>query len=217
MRRILSLCCLSLLLAGCGSRTVSFRLQTDLKDPVQNGSVLQAAQRVVERRADRLEVTVTDLSVAAQDDGSALLTFIMKEPQATQLSEELLKPFSLKIMLQSANDTGDLFVEEQGWFTATDITEKDIAWAESFTDKNGKGVVELLFTENGLARLNAIRAKNPAGIIGLFVRDVLMSKMKVDGAKTLKTIAIGGIPSPEIAGIFTDDVNVGLHVTFTQP
>jgi len=204
-------------LTACGSRTVSFTLKTDLTDPADRTFIYDAAKRVVVRRAGRLEGVPEQLSLTAQDDGSARLSFTSKKDLAAQLTRELLAPFSLKIMLQSTTDAGDLFIEEQGWFTNTGITEKDVFLTKSFTDKAGKGVVVLDLTDEGRTRFDALVRENVGRIIGLFVRDKLMSKMEIERSMEKDKIAIGGIPSAEVAAIFADDVNVGLHIIFSQP
>jgi hypothetical protein len=53
--------------------------------------------------------------------------------------------------------------------------------------------------------------------MGLFVHDRLMAKMPIDAAEPKEEIVIAGIPVPDMAGIFADDVNVGTHVTFSLP
>jgi preprotein translocase subunit SecD len=120
-------------------------------------------------------------------------------------------------MLLSTSNAGDLYVEEQGWFTKTGITQKHITWTEGGVDETGKGRVRLTFSEEGRALLSQVIRVHPNGIVGLFVRDNLMSKMQIEGAELRKEIVITGIPTPDIATIFADDVNVGTHVTFSLP
>jgi len=217
MRRLFPLFCLCLVLTACGSRTVAFTLTTDLTDPADRTEIFDAVQRVVTRRASRLESTLTDISVTAKDNSGATLSFTTTNDVATQLTEELLSPFSLKIMLQSDDESGDLYVEEQGWFTNTGITEKDILWTQSFTKSDGTGVVVLLLSDEGRTRFDTLIGQNIGRTIGLFVRDKLMSKMQIERTMEKDKIAIGGIPTPDIAGIFADDVNVGIHISFSKP
>jgi hypothetical protein len=44
-----------------------------------------------------------------------------------------------------------------------------------------------------------------------------MAKMPIDTSEPKEEIVIAGIPVPDMAGIFADDVNVGTHVTFSIP
>lgn len=216
MLRLMPLLGLLLLLTACGPKTITFTLTTDLTDAEERTAVFHAAQRVVFRRTGRLTETPEQPSLTAQEDGTVLLTATLPTQEADILAQEVLESFSLNIMLQSMDDTGDLYVEEQGWFTKTDITEKDILWTQSFTETDGKGVVVLLLTDEGRTRFDALIRQNIGRTIGLFVRGKLMSKMQIARTMENDKIAISGIPSPDIAGIFADDVNVGLHVTFSQ-
>ena len=47
------------------------------------------------------------------------------------------------------------------------------------------------------------------------MRDQLVSTLLVDTDEVKDKIVIQSIPNPELAEIFSDDVNVGIHVTFT--
>ena len=217
MKRLFPLALLCLALAGCGSPTVNFSLTFDTADTQKQSELLQAATRVIGRRLSRFEgVTPEKVTAKPQGSGSTLLTFDVQNTEArTTLVEEIQKPFSLRIMLLSPVEKGDIFVEEQGWFNETGITEKDIGWVEASANERGKGVVRLVFTEQGHARLAAVMSKNPTGVVGLFVRGRLMSKLQVKGEELSKEILIQDIPNPLLADIFADDVNVGTHVTFS--
>ena len=51
--------------------------------------------------------------------------------------------------------------------------------------------------------------------IGIFIRNQLVSKLLVDTDELIDDIIITDIPTVQLANVFADDVNVGLHVTFT--
>lgn len=219
MKRLFPLVLVAIALSGCGSPTVKLVLTFDTSNPEQQTELLQAVTRVIGRRLSRWEGVIPEKISARQQTGSTLLTFDIKNTEArTTLIEELLKPFSLQIMLKSAEEKGDLYVEEQGWFNFTGITQKHIAWVEAAADeKSKKGIVRLVFTDDGRERLAAVLRQYPRGIIGLFVRDRLMSKMQIEGKELRKEILIENIPNQFLADIFADDVNVGTHVTFALP
>ncbi|ALM10183.1 MAG TPA: hypothetical protein DEB30_04340 [Candidatus Peribacter riflensis] len=219
MRRFLPYVFLLLTLTGCGASTVQLKALVTAEDPTLRSQWLEAGKRVIERRLSRWEngpdpqVTVEELS-----DGSVLFSFRTQNTEAREtMTQELLTPFSLRVMLASTDDTGDLFVEEQGWFNDTGLTQAHILWTESAADQDGKGVVRLVFSEEGRALLRDVFQKNPAGILGLFVRDKLMSKMQIESSEPKEEITITGIPVPDLAAIFADDVNVGTHITFSLP
>jgi preprotein translocase subunit SecD len=107
-------------------------------------------------------------------------------------------------------------VEGHGEFAATGITEEDMVWADAAEDEQKKGVVRLTFTPQGSQKLAAVFKENKGKSIGIFVRDRLISKLTVQTDVIEDHIVIRDIPSSELARIFVDDLNVGLHVTFTK-
>ncbi|MDO8468981.1 MAG: hypothetical protein Q7S29_04460 [Candidatus Peribacter sp.] len=218
MRRLFPLVLLALTLAGCGSKTVRLSLTFDVQDSVQRTVLLEESKKVIERRLSRFEdATPSPMIVENGQSGSVLLSFDVNNAEArTTLVSELLTPYDLRLMTASTG-TGDLFVEDQGWFTATGLTQRQIVWTEGNADQNGKGVVRLVFSDEGRAKLATVFRSNPGGTMGLFVHDRLMAKMPIDTKEPKKEIVIAGIPVPDMAGIFADDVNVGTHVTFSLP
>ncbi|MDD4287952.1 MAG: hypothetical protein PHO20_02845 [Candidatus Peribacteraceae bacterium] len=218
MRRLFPLVLLSLTLAGCGSKTMRFSLTFDVEDSMQRTVLLEESKKVIERRLSRFEdATPSPMVVENAQSGSVLLSFDVNNAEArTTLTSELLTPYSLRVMIASTG-TGDLFIEEQGWFKDTDITQKDIFWTEGAADSEGKGIVRLVFSDEGRAKFAAVFHAHPGGTMGLFVHDRLMAKMPIDAAEPKEEIVIAGIPVPDMAGIFADDVNVGTHVTFSLP
>ncbi len=218
MRRLFPLVLLTCVLAGCGSPTVRLSLAFDVTDPMQRTILLEESKKVIERRLSRFEdATPSAMHVENSASGAVLLSFTVNNAKArAALVDELLAPFSLKVMTASTG-TGDLFIEEQGWFSVTGITQKDIVWTEGAADSEGKGIVRLVFSDEGRVKLATVFREHPAGTVGIFVRDRLMAKMPIDTAELKEEIVITGIPVPDMAGIFADDVNVGTHVTFSLP
>ncbi|MDD5102861.1 MAG: hypothetical protein PHX93_00505, partial [Candidatus Peribacteraceae bacterium] len=209
---------LTLILAGCGSKTVRLSLTFDIADPVQQSVLLEESKQVIERRLSRFEdATPTAMVAESGQSGAVLLSFDVNNAEArAAIVDELLAPYSLRIMTVSTG-TGDLFVEDQGWFTDTGISQKQIVSAEGAADEEGKGIVRLVFSDEGRAMLTNIFQNNLGGVIGLFVHDRLMAKMPIDSSKPKTEIVIAGIPVPDMARIFADDVNVGTHVIFSLP
>ena len=218
MRRLFPLVLLSLTLAGCGSKTMRFSLTFDVQDSVQRTVLLEESKKVIERRLSRFEdATPSPMIVENGQSGSVIVSFDVNNAEArAALTTELLAPYVLNVMTASTG-TGDLFIEEQGWFKNTGITQQHIYWTEGAADQDSKGVVRLVFTDEGRAKLAQVFRNNPGGTIGLFVRDRLMAKMPIDTAEPKEEIVIAGIPVPDMAGVFADDVNVGTHVTFSLP
>jgi len=218
MKRLFPLVLLTLILVGCGSKTVVLSLTFDVEDSVQRTVLLEEAKKVIDRRLSRFEdATPSSMMVNNQDDGSVQLSFDVQNDEARKiLVDELLTPYSMRVMT-AGTGTGDLFVEEVGWFNDTGITQRQIVWTEGNSDQNGKGVVRLVFSEEGHAMLSEVFSNHQGGELGLFVHDRLMARMPIDSGEPKEEIIIAGIPVPDMAGIFADDVNVGTHVTFSLP
>lgn len=222
MRRLLLSLSSLLLLAGCGgSTTVTYRLSLDTEGLKHATALLSTSGRIIDRRLSRMNTEAKDVSLKEVGTGAALLSFSVGDSKAAaELTKELTAPFSMAFMLKSAEkpagakDTDGILVENQGWFTPSGITAEHLSWAEAHTGADGKSSVALTFTDAGKKLLSAFFRKNVNRTIGLFVRGQLMSAMIVTSPEIGEKIVIDGIPSPEIAGIFVDDVNVGCHVTF---
>ncbi len=65
----------------------------------------------------------------------------------------------------------------------------------------------------GAAILKSLGQTNEGDVIALLVRGALISKTVAK--KDLEELIIRNIPTPAMGEIFADDVNVGVHVTFT--
>jgi preprotein translocase subunit SecD len=97
------------------------------------------------------------------------------------------------------------------------VTAKQLEWIQPLTNPTTSEVgVELQFTDEGKMLLSKAFADNAGKNIGIFVRGLLVSKMTISSTPLQSShIIIGGIPSAKVAEIFSEDVNVGTHLTFT--
>lgn len=218
-------------LSGFGAPTLRFVLTFDTTDAARRTELLEASKRVIERRLSRWEEVDPKKWIAEEQlDGSTLIEIPVGSREARETVEkEVLTPFDLKIMTLSTEEkglpaeaptgakAGDLYVEEQGWFNATGITQHYITWTESAVDDNSRGVVHLIFSPEGRTLLTTVYHEHLKGTLGLFVRGRLMSKLMIETPEPTGEIIISGIPIPNLAAIFSDDVNVGSHVTFALP
>lgn len=218
MKRLFPLVLALLALTGCGPQTVQLSLTFNVSDPAQRNILLEESKKVIERRLSRFEdATPSEMKTEDKEDGSVLLSFTVQNADASEtLIQELLTPYSLRIMTASTG-TGDLLLEEHGWFKNTGITQQHIVWTEGAADPDGKGVVRLVFSDEGRVLLGSVFREHAGGTLGLFVHDRLMAKMPISATEPKEEIVIAGIPVPDMAGIFADDVNVGTHVTFSLP
>lgn len=213
---ILPILLITLLLSACGEVTVTYDLQTDAELADQKSELTLASMRVMERRLKRIGENVLEKDITAKDGVPSIILTLGDTVARDTLTQELVQPFTLRIMTETTDEeSADITVAGQGGFTETGLTEDHMTWAKAGQDTDpSKGLVTLTFTEDGRTLMNDIFAQNNGKYIGLFVRERLMSKLLVESAVLMDDIVIRDIPSVEIANIFADDINVGLHVTF---
>lgn len=205
------------LLAGCsGSVTSSYRLQFDTEDTSKLTLLSLAVTRVIERRLEAMGENVRGLDISQKEEGPELTFTVETEAAADLLRDDVTAPFELQIMRETKpGETPTIEIEGHGGFITTGITEEHLEWVDASEEPDNKGRITLGFTKNGRELMRTVFKQNVGKNIGLFVRERLVAKLQVDTAEVRDDIIITGIPSPELARVFADDVNVGLHVTFT--
>lgn len=205
-----------LLLASCAQANAGYRI-TIRQAGVSHAAELQkAAVRVVERRAERLGQKLSAESVKASGSG-AVMQFALQDPAVGEaLTQELTAPFSFRVMVEAPREQADVWNEKGGMgFRETGVTEQHVTWvAATVSPDRTKGAAVILLTPEGQALLQKAFAGNQGKQMALFVRGVLMSRKKIGPEDQKASIQIDNIPSPAVASIFADDMNVGLHVTF---
>lgn len=217
MKRITLLLALPLFLIGCGGQTeISYKLGfPGVFEQASQQELAGIAMVVIERRLDNMETAPLDQEIETATGGTVLHVTVKNTEIAGALTSQLVDPFKFRVMKKVADGQGTINVEGHGSFAETGITEADMLRGESAADANGKGVVRLSFTPAGGTKLKQLFTENMGQDIGIFVRDRLISKLNVKSADTQDNIIIRDIPNPELAAVFVDDLNVGLHVTFT--
>ncbi len=207
----------SLSLAACGSSTttVAYTLAFNLPDPASQQDLGLAAMRVIERRLDHMGEALIDKEVRNTNGEMALLITVSDPAVATLLTDELQTPLNFQIMEEVPVEEADIVITGQGGFKATGVDSASLYAAIAQEDDDGKGVITLQFSPEGREKLSAVFRKNKGKNIGLFIRGKLTSKLLVETNTLKDDIVIRDLPSPEIARIFADDLNVGLHITFT--
>jgi hypothetical protein len=215
MKRLISLLVLALTVAACGPAETAYKLTFNIPDKARQSELTLTSLKVIERRLDRVGETIKSQQIIPGQNEATIKIGLQSTATAQLLTEELTQPFKLRIMKQVEEGKGQINVEGHGSFAETGMTEADLIWAEAAEDANRKGVVRLLFTPQGTEKLRNIFKENMGKAIGIFVRDRLISKLNVKTDEIEEFIVIRDIPSAEMARIFVDDLNVGLHVTFT--
>lgn len=204
------------LLTACGATKVAYRISFDTEDAEQQSALTLASLRVIERRLSRMGDQLLEQDIKTRDREVVIALNIRDKEAAATLTTELVKPFSLQIMEQSPEDKADAVVEGHGGFRTTGITQEHLQWVEARPQgpEEKQGIVILYFTQDGRDLMQNVFRKNKGKAIGIFVRGQLVSKLTVNADKVTDDIIIQNIPSYEIARMFADDMNVGLHVTF---
>lgn len=216
MKRILLALSTLLLLTACRSTALEYELAFDVQDQARQTVLAAASLRVIERRLANIGEEPLDIDIETKDGRVRLIVKLEEETVADILNDHLTEPFELLIMRQTkTEEDADIVVEGHGGFQETGLTEEHIKWLEASEDEGGKGRVTISFTEAGRTLMAELFAENKGKYIGLFVRERLISKLLVDTDELKDDIIISDIPTVKLARVFADDVNVGLHVTFT--
>lgn len=199
---------LILALAACSrEKTLTYSVETDTVDVTKNAALHAALERVIVRRfaASGIEGAVS--RVVPSSEGPALLTLTVPDTASEEEAERILsESFSFDILLEKPGAVA----EDTEWLV-TGVDGSSLLWAQALISPAGDVGVELQFDDAGLVLLEKTFKGNTGKNVGIFVRDLLVSKMNISSEEVGKHIVIGGIPSAKIAEVFSDDLNVGLH------
>lgn len=207
---------LAILVACGGPVTRDYRLTFDTQDPGEVEMFTKATVRVIQRRLERLDAQLFAQHTVQDADGATLELTISSSDGANALAEEMAAPFDLDIMAEApAGASGDIVVEGFGAFVATGVTGEDIQIVTTVGKETGGAIVQIRFTDTGLTEMQELFRNNVGKRLGLFVRGKLVSALTIADATLPNPLLIDGVPDLELANIFADDVNVGLHVTVT--
>ncbi len=193
-----------------------YDLTIDTTDAGHRSALAIASTRVIERRLESYGEEPLDLQLDIKRTPPQITLSVEDPAILDALTEDLVSPFKLRIMKQAPADEPEvLVVEGHGPFMETGVTETDVQWLEAAPDTiPEKGKVTITFTDEGRTKMATVFKENRGKSIGIFVRDQLIAKLLVDNVELQDEIVITEIPSLDVAKVFTDDVNVGMHVTF---
>jgi hypothetical protein len=204
-------------LTACGgASTLTFMVSTDITDPAKAIEVFQASERMMTRRLPAADVKDTQVKVVPSGSGAALMTITVPNAAGATIAKRILgEPFTFDIRIEGPKLPGAA-EGETNWLP-TGVDGSSLLWITPITNPNTQEIgVELQFAEEGRILLSAAFKGNADKSVGIFVRDLLVSKMTISADSVTDYIIITGIPSERVAQIFADDVNVGLHAQFTQ-
>lgn len=238
MKKTLVLLSTLLLLSACGTVEVRYRASFTTEEAGSRQELLLASMRLINQRLGVLGIKPDDQNIEQKD---GIVTIVLKLPDGTVrqilrgtpdltrleqqapqildrtpqdlLTEQLTKPFGLRLMLEVPEAQADIVIPELGAFKETGITEKSLAVVQAAPSANDTGKILLVFTKDGEAQVGKLFRSNKGKTIGLFLRDRLVSKVVSTGQPN-KNVIIDNVPSMQVANQFADEVNVGLYVTF---
>ena len=217
MKRLFLPLATALLLVACNSgTTVKYQLSFKKTESQSTQNDLTTRSlKIIERRVDALQSKLLDEHITTENGKTGIELEIADAGAASVLTEQLTAPFTLEIMRQAKTGSGDVTVQGHGSFEKTGITGDHIDWAESAEDDAHKGAINIKMTSEGAKLMGQLLKSSKGEYIGIFVRGKLVSKLNVKDAEFKESIIIRDIPSAEMAQVFADDLNVGLHVIFT--
>lgn len=220
MKKNLLIASLGLLttLAACGgSQTIVRTVSVRSNDPSVIMSMMQATERVMNRRMAGLDIRNGHATVVPTGGNAGTVTLTVQDADALEKAEHILEdPFSFDIRIEQPSASKNPTETDTSEWIKTALTGSSLNWVRAIGDKTtGEVSIELSFTDEGQRILASVFKSNPSKHVGIFIRDLLVSKLKVESAGISDRVVIGGIPSATVAEIFADDVNVGLYVTFS--
>lgn len=221
MKRLLLLSTAFAALAAC-SGTASVRYQLAMPGVTDSTKILTLTQQSMRVMQQRLE-SMGEMPDIAVEEGSSTGSVVIgvradNQEALDALTGDLQETFDFQIMSETQEgELADTQVEGHGGFTKTGITGADLSWVEGGKESNSDlGMVQLVFTQEGRTKMADLFKRMKGKNIGIFVRGQLVSKLEVETAELKEDIIIRQIPNVDLAQTFGDDVNVGIHVTFTQ-
>jgi len=207
-----------LLLAACSTTsTHTYRLAFDSDNADRQADLALASMNVVERRLEAHGAEPKDLDIDREGSGTTLSVEVQDAALGETLTAELTAPFVVDFMVQSEEgEPVDAIVEQHGSFRKIGLDGASVDWVLPEIDPTDPlhGRLLIGFTPEGVIKMQAVFKEHNGKFIGLFVREQLAAKIKIEDVIPENAIVISGLPNQELAEIFADDVNVGLHVTF---
>ncbi|MBI3618466.1 hypothetical protein HY213_00340 [Candidatus Peregrinibacteria bacterium] len=217
MKKFFSILFVALMLAACSKNASMVRYRITIvpvNDP-HGPLLIEAAQRVITRRVGAMNAKVLQAKTKVNAGQTTLEETLSDPTLESKLTQQLQGPFSFRLLRKiEKGETADLTTPAGEGFKETGVGERDVEWIAAGTDPaTTTGIVEITFTDEGQQKLKTLFTQTKGKMLGLFLRRHLVSTVKSTGdVKT--SITISGVPSPVLASIFADDVNVGVHVQF---
>lgn len=215
MQKRLTLLGLTILLAACSSTTATYSVVTNTELDARYRSALPVAtSKMIERRLQAMGTEAKSINYGKKGDTETVTVKLNTAEEKEALTERLVDSFTFEIMLESTEEEADVVVADTQFFRKTELSMSDVYWVIAGDNGPRGGKAAILFTQNGAEKMRALLTENGGKHIGLFIRGILTAKLLVEPGGFEDHIVISQIPTAELADVFADDVNVGLHVDF---
>ena len=221
-KTILPFVAIATILTGCmgaSNASITYKATTTLTNQERIQEMPQAINRLLENRLIALGEMPLEIEVEPESNGfEAEVTLSGSNIEVLSiLTEKITAPTTLRFMVEAPLEEADIILAEKEGFKETLLTEDHIDWLTAKAHPvTRKGEVVLNFTEEGKTLKTQIFEENKGKHVGIFVRERPVYKLKIEDEDISEDILVlRNIPNPEIAQIFADDINIGLHITFT--
>lgn len=226
MKKLLLPALFALCITACGAdtpTTLTYNVSFDTENTDRMNDLSLATRKVIERRLARIDGRLFDYDVKYNEETEeTTIEVVVDSPESADvINAEMVAPFTFEfrtLVDEGQQTDSDIPVENMGYFRATGITKDDIDWVigETTDTPEKTGRVLIGFNEAGIPKAKTLFTENEDVTIGIFARDRLIAAIPNPPKDFEQVIAIEGLPTGELAKVFADDMNVGIHMTFTK-
>jgi preprotein translocase subunit SecD len=202
-----------LLLAACTQETtLKYDVKLRAPDAAKAMILAEAVERVMIRKMTAQSIEKPMVTVVPNGSGSALLTIDVPDENTAAMIRSLVdENFTFDLRIEDAAKGGQEDKFDPARWQPVGITGALVTWVQAVGNSRTNEIgVDLTFNQTGQERLRKIFKENVGKNIGIFVRELLVSKMNIVSPDIGETLSISGVPSAAIAEVFADDVDVGL-------
>ncbi|MDD5469444.1 MAG: hypothetical protein PHO92_01445 [Candidatus Peribacteraceae bacterium] len=212
---------LAALLVACSGKNASYDLTIKAKDEAQLQRILATTTRMVERRVEAIEYregvtdTLEDITISRKG-GNTQLTLRFSTPIiAPILTEDLLEPFTMEFMEECPVEEADFVVAETQGYKRIPLGTEDVSWLLTEEESGIVGGVTMQFTPEGAQKKAELFEPRMGKNIGIFIRGLPVYRLRVEPDDVEEPVILIKVPDSELGSVFADDVNTGLHVSFS--
>jgi len=210
----------AVLLAACGSDRMAYDLHLTAAAGLDTDEIIGASVRMVERRVEAISDAqgwtgaMKDIDVRKTENGARITVQATKTELLPFLTEDLTEPFSFEFMEEVPVEDSDVVVADSIGYRNLALNGQDVRWLVA-RDGGETALVTVQFTEEGRARKKQVFSENVGEELGLFVRKHPVYRFLVEQNDVSEDTFTIKVPQKELAEVFADDVNAGLHASFS--